>query len=191
MRVAIAEARAAFGLPEPGEAPGQQAWLDRPAPSASGIHVAGGPDAAALLVTGPWPVGILGLVAGRLADETGRPTIVGTVLATPGGDVVRASCRSDGRIDLAQALDACGDLFVRHGGHAAAADSSCRRTAGTRSSTGSSPWARLPRRRTRAARSTWTSPSRPGSWTTACTATSSGSRRAAPATPSRWWRRWA
>ena len=121
MRVAIAEARAAFGLPEPGEAPGQQAWLDRPAPGESGIRVAGGPDAAALLVTGPWPVGILGLVAGRLADETGRPTIVGTVLATPGGDVVRASCRSDGRIDLAQALDACGDLFVRHGGHAAAA----------------------------------------------------------------------
>ena len=64
MRVAIAEARAAFGLPEPGEAPGQQAWLDRPAPSESGIRVAGGPDAAALLVTGPWPVGILGLVAG-------------------------------------------------------------------------------------------------------------------------------
>ena len=43
------------------------------------------------------------------------------MLATPGGDVVRASCRSDGRVDLAHALDACGDLFVRHGGHAAAA----------------------------------------------------------------------
>ena len=35
--------------------------------------------------------------------------------------MIRASCRSDGRIDLAHALDACGDLFVRHGGHAAAA----------------------------------------------------------------------
>ena len=35
--------------------------------------------------------------------------------------MIRASCRSDGRIDLAHALDACDDLFVRHGGHAAAA----------------------------------------------------------------------
>ncbi len=70
---------------------------------------------------GPWPVGIVGLVAGRLADETGRPAIVGTILSTPDGDVVRASCRSDGRLNLARALDACDDLLLRHGGHAAAA----------------------------------------------------------------------
>jgi single-stranded-DNA-specific exonuclease len=37
------------------------------------------------------------------------------------GDVVRASCRSDGTLDLGAALEACGDLFVRHGGHAGAA----------------------------------------------------------------------
>ena len=35
--------------------------------------------------------------------------------------MIRASCRSDGRVDLAGTLDACGDLFVRLGGHAAAA----------------------------------------------------------------------
>ena len=79
------------------------------------------PTARPLLLTGPWPVGILGLVAGRLADETGRPTVVGTVIETPGGDVIRASCRSDGRLSLAAILDACDDLFLRHGGHAAAA----------------------------------------------------------------------
>ncbi|HEY4189788.1 MAG TPA: DHH family phosphoesterase, partial [Candidatus Limnocylindrales bacterium] len=121
MRAALAEARVAFGLPDPGQAPGQQAWLDAPAADETGIHVAGGPDAAALLAVGPWPIGILGLIAGRLADETGRPAIIGTIVSAPGGDVIRASCRSDGRMDLAHALDACDDLFVRHGGHAAAA----------------------------------------------------------------------
>ena len=35
--------------------------------------------------------------------------------------MIRASCRSDGRLDLAATLTACGDLFVRFGGHAAAA----------------------------------------------------------------------
>ncbi len=117
MRTAIAEARAAFGMPDPGQAPGQQALLDVPTVDAPAIAVAGGPDAAALLIRGPWPVGIVGLVAGRLADETGRPTIVGT----PIGDSIRASCRGDGRVSLVEALTACADLFIRFGGHAAAA----------------------------------------------------------------------
>jgi len=90
---------------------------DVPTLDAPAIRTSGGPDAPAMLLQGPWPVGILGLVAGRLADETGRPTVVGTQL----GDVIRASCRSDGRVNLAETLTACGDLFVRYGGHAAAA----------------------------------------------------------------------
>jgi single-stranded-DNA-specific exonuclease len=74
-------------------------------------------DAPATLVHGPWPVGIVGLVAGRLADERGRPAIVGADL----GSIIRASCRGDGRLDLGAALAACGDLLLRHGGHAGAA----------------------------------------------------------------------
>jgi single-stranded-DNA-specific exonuclease len=74
-------------------------------------------DAAATILRGPWPVGIIGLVASRLADERGRPAIVGADL----GAVIRASCRSDGRVHLADALAACGDLLIRHGGHAGAA----------------------------------------------------------------------
>jgi single-stranded-DNA-specific exonuclease len=74
-------------------------------------------DAAATILRGPWPVGIIGLVASRLADERGRPAIVGADL----GAVVRASCRSDGRVHLADALAACGDILIRHGGHAGAA----------------------------------------------------------------------
>ena len=117
MRTAIAEARAAFGLPDPAQAPGQETLLDIPTADAPAIVTGGGPEAPAMLVRGPWPVGIIGLVAGRLADETGRPTVVGTQL----GDVIRASCRSDGRVNLAETLTACDDLFVRYGGHAAAA----------------------------------------------------------------------
>lgn len=74
-------------------------------------------DAAATIVRGPWPVGIVGLVASRLADERGRPAIVGAEL----GAVIRASCRSDGRVHLADTLAACVDLLIRHGGHAGAA----------------------------------------------------------------------
>jgi single-stranded-DNA-specific exonuclease len=70
-----------------------------------------------VVVRGPWPVGIVGLVAGRLAEETGRPTVVGADV----GSVVRASCRSDGAVDLAAALESCTDLLIRHGGHAGAA----------------------------------------------------------------------
>jgi single-stranded-DNA-specific exonuclease len=74
-------------------------------------------DRPASIVRGPWPVGIVGLVAARLAEDRSRPAIVGAEL----GDVVRASCRSDGSVDLGAALEACADLFTRHGGHAGAA----------------------------------------------------------------------
>ena len=79
--------------------------------------VAERPDAPATLVRGPWSVGIVGLVAARLAEDRGRPAVVGADL----GDVIRASCRSDGSLDLGAALEACGDLFLRFGGHAGAA----------------------------------------------------------------------
>lgn len=116
MRSSIAEARVALGLPDPAQVPGQ-APLPGAVRDEPGVLVGGGPGSAAVVVRGSWSVGIIGLVAGRLADETGKPAIVGTVL----GDVVRASCRGDGRMNLAHALDACDDLLIRHGGHAAAA----------------------------------------------------------------------
>jgi single-stranded-DNA-specific exonuclease len=77
----------------------------------------GAPDAPATLVHGPWSVGIVGLVAARLAEDRGRPAVVGAEL----GDVIRASCRSDGSLDLGATLEACSDLFLRYGGHAGAA----------------------------------------------------------------------
>jgi single-stranded-DNA-specific exonuclease len=71
----------------------------------------------ATIVRGGWPVGIVGLVASRLVDDLGRPSVVGADL----GPVVRASCRSGGTLDLGATLEACGPLFLRYGGHAGAA----------------------------------------------------------------------
>src|SRR5262249_27648288 len=76
-----------------------------------------GGDAPATIIKGPWPVGIVGLVASRLAEERRRPAIVGAEL----GPVIRASCRSAGGMHLADALATCSDLLLRHGGHAGAA----------------------------------------------------------------------
>jgi single-stranded-DNA-specific exonuclease len=74
-------------------------------------------DLPASVVRGPWTVGIVGLVAARLAEERGRPAVVAADL----GDVLRASCRAPAGYDLAATLAACGDLLVRHGGHRGAA----------------------------------------------------------------------
>ena len=75
---------------------------------------------AALLVRGDWPLGIIGLIAGRLADETGRPAVVASPI-DPEAGLLRASCRGPQGWNLAEALVACEDLLVRHGGHAGAA----------------------------------------------------------------------
>ena len=83
----------------------------------AGTVPAAGASPAAVVVRGAWPVGIVGLVAGRLAEELARPAVVGADL----GAIVRASCRSDGTMNLAAALEACSDLLERHGGHAGAA----------------------------------------------------------------------
>ena len=61
--------------------------------------------------------GIVGLVAGRLAERYYRPAIV----FQRGDEQSRASCRSIPEFDITRALDECADLLVRHGGHAMAA----------------------------------------------------------------------
>ncbi len=91
---------------------------DVPAATAADALAAGRVrTAAATIVRGPWPVGIVGLVAARLAEETGRPAVVGAEVE----GIVRASCRNGGSLDLAGALEQCGELFIRYGGHRGAA----------------------------------------------------------------------
>jgi single-stranded-DNA-specific exonuclease len=74
-------------------------------------------DRPAVIVRGPWPVGIVGLVAARLAEEHVRPAVVAAEM----DGVLRASCRAPEGYDLAGALTGCVDLLVRHGGHRGAA----------------------------------------------------------------------
>jgi single-stranded-DNA-specific exonuclease len=75
------------------------------------------PEGDFLVIAGEWPVGVVGLVAGRLAEERGRPALVLSTAVDPW----RGSARSAGGVDLAAAFDACADLFERFGGHPAAA----------------------------------------------------------------------
>jgi single-stranded-DNA-specific exonuclease len=75
------------------------------------------PSTAAVIVAGPWPVGVIGLVAGRLAEERGVPAVVVATEAEPW----RASARGPAGAQLAAAFEACDDLLERHGGHPQAA----------------------------------------------------------------------
>ena len=72
---------------------------------------------ALIIVAGDWPVGIIGLVAGRLAEEAGRPAVVFSTGTSPW----RGSGRSPAGFDLAASFGQLADLFERYGGHAAAA----------------------------------------------------------------------
>jgi single-stranded-DNA-specific exonuclease len=64
-----------------------------------------------------WHIGVVGIVASRVLQEFYRPTII----IGGEGEEWRGSGRSIVGFDLAAALRECGDLLVRHGGHAMAA----------------------------------------------------------------------
>ncbi|AFZ57045.1 single-stranded-DNA-specific exonuclease RecJ [Anabaena cylindrica FACHB-243] len=69
-----------------------------------------------------WPSGVLGLVAGQVAQETGRPTIL---LSTESGEsqpiFARGSARSINAVDLYQLVKEQAHLLHRFGGHPFAA----------------------------------------------------------------------
>src|ERR1051325_5194600 len=77
------------------------------------------PESDYVIVEGQmlWHIGVVGIVASRVLQQFYRPTII------VGGDGAqwRGSGRSIAGFDLAAALRECGDLLVRHGGHAMAA----------------------------------------------------------------------
>ena len=75
---------------------------------------------AAIVVLGEdWDSGVVGLAAGKIAEKYGYPTVILTRLED--GVHCVGSARSGGAVDIHRALKECGDIFVRFGGHAAAA----------------------------------------------------------------------
>ncbi|HTK77997.1 MAG TPA: single-stranded-DNA-specific exonuclease RecJ, partial [Gemmataceae bacterium] len=74
--------------------------------------------AAALVLAGDdWHPGVIGIVAGRLTDLFGRPALV----IARNGEMAVGSGRSIPGFPLHEALCACAEHLLSHGGHAAAA----------------------------------------------------------------------
>jgi len=76
-----------------------------------------GERALVLAGTG-WHEGVRGIVASRLAERYGVPTIVASI---DDRGIAEGSARSIGRVDLFKAFSACAELFEHFGGHASAA----------------------------------------------------------------------
>jgi single-stranded-DNA-specific exonuclease len=86
-----------------------QAFVERRIPEVSGFLIADADES--------YHTGIVGLVASRLMNKYYRPVL----LANRGADTTTGSCRSIPEFHIAEALDRCEDLLIRHGGHKAAA----------------------------------------------------------------------
>ena len=80
-------------------------------------------DRVMLLWGRDWHPGVIGIVASRLAERTGRPVIVVTVDE-------HGECKGSGRsvpgFNLHACIGSCADLLIRYGGHAMAAGLSVR-----------------------------------------------------------------
>ncbi len=60
-----------------------------------------------------WPIGILGLVAGKICEKFARPTFVYTIK----DQLCRGSIRSLGKFKVVATLEECRDLLIDYGGH--------------------------------------------------------------------------
>ena len=80
-------------------------------------------DRIMLLWGRDWHPGVIGIVASRLVERTGRPVIVVTIDANGEG---KGSGRSVQGFNLHACIGSCADLLVRYGGHAMAAGLSVR-----------------------------------------------------------------
>ncbi len=80
-------------------------------------RLAAEPPRGLVLAAEGWHPGVVGIVASRVAERTGRPT----VLLAVEGEAARGSGRSVPGFDLHAALGTSRQLFTRFGGHRAAA----------------------------------------------------------------------
>jgi single-stranded-DNA-specific exonuclease len=70
-----------------------------------------------LCVSGPWPAGVLGILAGRLAEEIGRPAVVIGV----GETTCVASVRGNRTVNVVDLVAEIASSLTKFGGHAEAA----------------------------------------------------------------------
>ncbi|QUH26730.1 single-stranded-DNA-specific exonuclease RecJ [Serpentinicella alkaliphila] len=71
-----------------------------------------------LVISGDgWHHGVIGIVASRVVEKFHKPTII---LAVEHG-IAKGSARSISKFNLFKALESCGDLFLKFGGHEQAA----------------------------------------------------------------------
>jgi single-stranded-DNA-specific exonuclease len=76
-----------------------------------------GPRDAYVLSGESWHAGVIGIVASRLVEQSGRPV----VMVALDGECGRGSGRSIAGFDLLGGLESCSDHLLRFGGHRAAA----------------------------------------------------------------------
>lgn len=74
-------------------------------------------DEKVIVQCGDWHEGVLGIIAGRLVEEYGRPAFV---LSEVEEGILKGSGRSFGDFNIKMALDHCRDLIIGGGGHAEA-----------------------------------------------------------------------
>lgn len=72
-----------------------------------------------------WHEGVIGIVASKLVETFEVPAIVFTNAEEEG--VIKASCRSAGELNIFDLLEQCKDLFIKFGGHKAAAGLSMKK----------------------------------------------------------------
>ena len=77
-------------------------------------------EPALVLAKAEWHKGVLGIVAGRLAELYNRPTILISIDKMNTSAAV-GSCRSACGLNLYKALEACSEHLIKFGGHVAAA----------------------------------------------------------------------
>ncbi len=77
-------------------------------------------DPAFVLADRGWHAGVIGIVAGRIAEKYNRPTIL-LSMDELGIKPAMGSARTASGFNLYEALNACSSHLVSHGGHAAAA----------------------------------------------------------------------
>jgi len=72
-----------------------------------------------------WHEGVIGIVASKLVETFEVPAVVFTNAEEDG--VIKASCRTAGELNIFELLEQCKDLFIKFGGHKAAAGLSMKK----------------------------------------------------------------